>query len=312
MGEMDRFAEYKRKKISFGDDGNALVMLVAINGIIFIGLTILKILFWAVESTPDLYRHYITNWFIMPADYSNLLYRPWTIFSFSFTHTSVIMLISNMLWLWVFGSIFQLIAGNKKLIPLYIFGGVAGAIGFIAAIYLIPNLRPSAAFAELEGANAAILAVAVATTALTPEYRFFRMLNGGIPIWVLTLVYLVIDFAGITSSGAAYHISHLSGAFIGYMFVVSLKRGRDWSVGLNRFYDWITNVFNPHKGKAPVIKMREKVFYEIGKQKPFTKTPNISQDRIDQILDKINQKGYNALTTEEQAILKKASESDFL
>ena len=81
---------------------------------------------------------------------------------------------------------------------------------------------------------------------------------------------------------------------------------------MNRFYDWITNLFNPDKHQAPVVKMRQKVFYNVGKQKPFVKKPNITQQRIDEILDKINQKGYNALSDDERNILKKASESDLL
>ena len=312
MGETERFADYRKKRISFGDDGNSLIMLVAINGIIFIALTLIKILFWAVQGTPGDYKNNIANWFIMPANGGALLYRPWTIISYMFSHTGLVMVITNMLWLWVFGSIFQLIAGNKKLIPLYIFGGIAGAVGFVLANYLIPQLRPGIPFAELEGANAAIMAVAVATTALTPDYRFFRMLNGGIPIWVLTLIYIVIDFAGITGSGAAYHISHLTGALIGYLFIVGLRKGNDWSAGMNRLYDWFMNLFNPNKKQAPVVRMRQKVFYNAGKQKPFVKQPNITQQRIDEILDKINQKGYNALSDEERNILKKASESDLL
>ena len=312
MGETERFADYRRKKITFGDDGNALMMLVAINGIIFIALTLIKILFWAVQDTPADYQTYITIWFIMPAGLNALAHRPWSAFTYMFSHTGLIMLITNMLWLWVFGSIFQNIAGNRKLIPLYIYGGLAGAVGFVLANYSIPQLRPLIGVSELEGANAAIMAIAVATTALTPEYKFFRMLNGGIPLWVLTLIYLVIDFAGIAGTGAAYHISHLTGALIGYLFVFSLKKGNDWSTGMNRFYDWLINLFNPNKKETPVIKMRQKVFYKTGNQKPFIKQPNITQQRIDEILDKINQKGYNALTDDERNILKKASESDLL
>src|SRR5690242_20184702 len=32
---------------------------------------------------------------------------------------------------------------------------------------------------------------------LAPDYRIFRMLNGGIPLWVLTVLFVVIDFAAL-------------------------------------------------------------------------------------------------------------------
>jgi hypothetical protein len=44
---------------------------------------------------------------------------------------------------------------------------------------------------------------------------------------------------------------------------------------------------------------------------PYTKTAtNVTQQRIDDILDKINQKGYNSLTQEEKDILSRASKDD--
>jgi len=51
------------------------------------------------------------------------------------------------------------------------------------------------------------------------------------------------------------------------------------------------------------------MFYKKTRQ-PYKKTPNITQQRIDEILDKINQKGYRFLTDEEKELLKRASEED--
>ena len=94
------------------------------------------------------------------------------------------------------------------------------------------------------------------------------------------------------------------------MFAVSLRKGRDWSEWMNNFYDWLINIFNPDRQKARST-IKEKVFYRSGKQKPFVKRSNITQQRIDDILDKINQKGYHLLTEEEKNILKRAREAEF-
>jgi len=51
------------------------------------------------------------------------------------------------------------------------------------------------------------------------------------------------------------------------------------------------------------------LFYKT-ERKPYTKTPNLSQQRIDEILDKINQHGFHSLTAEEKDLLKKASKED--
>ena len=52
------------------------------------------------------------------------------------------------------------------------------------------------------------------------------------------------------------------------------------------------------------------MFYEAGNRLPFSKVHNVTQKRVDEILDKISQKGYEYLSNEEKEILKKASESD--
>ena len=311
MGESERYIGYRKRKISMGADGNALMILISINAIFFIAVWFLQIVYNIIQSAPGSFENNILPWFIMPAKLLALVQKPWTVFTYMFTHTGLITVITNMLWLWVFGSILQSITGNRKLIPVYIYGGIAGAVAFVAANYLLPSLKPTINFSFLHGANAATMAIAIATTALAPDYRFFKMLNGGIPIWALTLLYVIIDFAGVAGASAAYNISHLAGAFIGFMFVFSLRRGSDWSLWMNNFYDWFINLFNPDKKVVSTQRrIKEKVFYKTGNQKPFVKRSNITQQRIDEILDKINQKGYHLLTDEEKNILKRAGEAD--
>ncbi len=311
MSESERYIGFPKNKISFGADGNALMMLISINAIFFITVWFIQIIYYIIQSPPGSFENNILPLFIMPAKLSYLSQKPWTVFTYMFTHVGVINVITNMLWLWTFGSIFQNIAGNRKLIPVYIYGGIAGGVVFIAANYLLPSLNSAINFSFLKGANAATMAIAVATTALAPDYRFFKMLTGGIPIWVLTLLYVIIDFAGVSGASAAYNISHLAGALIGFMFVFSLRRGIDWSVWMNDLYDWLINLFNPDKKTLSTQRrIKEKVFYNSGNQKPFIKRSNITQQRIDEILDKINQKGYHLLTEEEKNILKRAGELD--
>lgn len=309
MGESERYLEFKRRKISLGEDGNALTMLISINAVFFILLTFIRILYYILQRAPGAFESNVLPWFTMPARLSTLAFRPWTFFTYMFTHNGLITMLTNLLWLWAFGSILQGIAGNRKLIPVYLYGGFTGALVFIACNYLIPSLRPALDVSALQGANASIMAVAVATTTLAPDYRFFKMLNGGIPLWVITLLYVIIDFTGIAGAGSAYSIAHLAGAFIGFMFVFNLRKGNDWSIWMNTLYDWFINIFNPDKTLA-VKRKKAKIFYKAGNQKPFVKKSNITQQRIDEILDKINQQGYHLLTDEEKNILKRAGEAD--
>ena len=310
MGESERYIDYKYRKPSFGDDRNALTVLISINAVIFLIISFVSIIYYVTQTTKGAFETEFMPWFLLPAKITSLAYRPWTLVTAMFTHTGVVLAITNMIWLWVFGYIFQSIAGNSKLIPVYLYGGLAGALIFIVSNYTLPPLRASLSTASMYGANAAIMAVALATTTLAPDYRFFKMLNGGIPLWVITLLYVIVDFAGISSSSAADHLAHLAGGFAGFMFVFSLRKGKDGSIWMNKLYVRFINLFNPAKKQTPVKRMKEKVFYKAGTQKPFVKTTTVTQQRIDEILDKINQKGYNLLTEEEKNILKKAGETD--
>ncbi len=311
MGETERFPEFRRPKnrLTLGADGNALVALFTINVIFFLLLITIQVVYFFFQSSQGAFFAQVVPFFQMPAQLTQLSERPWTILTFMFSHTGVIHILSNMLWLWAFGFILQELTGNKKLIPIYIYGGLAGALAFILSNYLIPQLRPSIANASLLGANASTMAVAVATTILAPNYRFFRNLNGGIPIWVLTLVYILIDFAGVASIGAGYSLAHISGGLAGFVFVFLLRKEIDGSIWMNNLYNWFMNLFNPNK-KNDAASTKTKVFYNSGNRKPFNKTSHVTQQRVDEILDKINQKGYHFLTDEEKGILKRAAEED--
>ncbi len=309
MGESDRFSDYQRprRRLTLGDDGNALVGLVTINIIFFLLLMVIQVVYFFFQADKNLFDAQVVQYFDMPAQLIKLSERPWTILTYMFTHTNVIQILSNMLWLWAFGFILQELTGNKKLIPIYIYGGLTGALFFILSNYLIPPLKPYVGTATLMGGNAATMAIAVTTTILAPNFRFFKNIGGGIPIWVLTLVYVLIDFAGVASMSAAYSISHLAGGLAGLLFVYFLRRGYDGSIWMNKGYHWFMNLFNPNK-KNDQGNIREKVFYNADNRKPYKKTSNVTQQRVDEILDKINQKGYHFLTDEEKNILKRAAD----
>ncbi len=311
MGEAERYPEYKRprKRLTLGSDGNALVALFTINVIFFLLLITIQVVYYFFQANEAAFNTQIVQYFEMPAQLTKLSERPWTIFIYMFSHTGVLHILSNMLWLWAFGFVFQELTGNKKLIPVYIYGGLAGALVFILANHLIPSLRPLTGSSSLIGASSATMAVAIATTTLAPQYRFYKNLNGGIPIWVLTLIYIAIDFIGISSQSAAFSLAHIGGGLAGFLFVYFLRKEKDGSIWMNNLYNWFMNLFNPDK-KNGAGSIKEKVFYNSEGRKPYQKTSNITQQRVDEILDKINQKGYHLLTDEEKNILKRAAEED--
>ena len=307
MGESDRYLERKIQKLTLGDDNNSLMALVAINVMIFVCLGLIQVIYYMSQSTGSAFEYEILRWVVLPAKATTFATMPWTLLSYMFVYTGFVYTLINMLWLWAFGSILQQITGNQKIIPLYIYGGLAGAVFFIAANYIFPQLRNNVEYATMLGGGAAIMAVAIGTTFIAPNYRLFRMINGGIPLWVITLVFILIDLYGAPSLGDK--LAHVGGGLTGLAFAFSLEKGMDWSKWMNDLYSWFINLFNPDKKKSN-SDLKNKLFYNTGGKAPFSKQGNITQERIDQILDKINQKGFKSLSSEEKNILQKAKELD--
>jgi hypothetical protein len=211
-----------------------------------------------------------------------------------------------MLWLWAFGYIMQDLTGNKHIVAVFIYGALAGAIAFMLAFNLIPALKDQAPQAVALGASAGVMSIAIATTMIAPDYRLFPMILGGIPLWVLTVIFVVIDLATIPYNNPGGHIAHLAGALMGFVFMKELQKGRDWGGWMAAIHYWVVNLFNPDKpAKGKTVK--EQLFYK-AKVAPFNRKTNVTQQRVDEILEKIHNKGFDSLTEEEKEILKKAGE----
>ena len=158
------------------------------------------------------------------------------------------------------------------------------------------------------GGSAAVMAVAVGTTTLAPEYRIFPLINGGIPLWVLTLIFVAIDYATIASASGGMAIAHLAGGAVGFLYIKQLGIGNDMGAWMISLWHWCDSLFNPEKRDA-AKSQKDKIYYK-ATQPPYKKTPNITQQKLDDILDKINQEGYHMLTDEEKSFLKKASKEE--
>jgi membrane associated rhomboid family serine protease len=300
-----------RKRMYLGQDGNALVELLILNAVIFVILKFVFIFFLLTNASNDSFLTHVYNWFVLSANPEKIAWRPWTVISFMFTDLQLFRFISNMFWLWSFGYIMQDLTGNRKLVPVYLYGGLGGAIIYVMAHVLLPDLRSQIDSDFLSAANCSIAAVAVATTVVSPDYRIFPMISGGIPLWILTLIFLLLNFSGVRNGDMATYMAYAGSAGIGFLFIDQLRRGRDGSIWINQFFDWFGDLFNPDKKKKPKNK-KDEFFYNVSGTQPYKKIPNITQKRIDEILDKINQQGYRYLTTEEKDILKRAAEEEDL
>ncbi|HTN36941.1 MAG TPA: rhomboid family intramembrane serine protease [Arachidicoccus sp.] len=302
-----------KNRITLGSTGNALVLLLMSNAILYVLLIFFKLFYFMTSTSNDAsvnvaqYHREIFDYFTLSGTFSVFLHRPWTLLSYMFTHDSLLQLLSNLLWLAAFGFILQTLAANRKMIPLYLYGGFIGGIVFMISTNLIAGTAVH--MNALVGATPAVIAVAAGATTLGPKYRLFPMLGGGIPLWVLFVIFMVINLSAATSAGLPLALSYVFSAALGFFIIRSYEKGRDYCEWMYNLVYRIDDIFNPDKkkGRKPQPTDKSQLFYKATKT-PFKRTELITQERVDELLDKISVKGYKALSKEEKAYLKRAGQ----
>lgn len=304
---MNLLQQNSKRRILIGTGGNPLLLLIIFNVIIYILLTFTDIVYLLTNSTEEVFKAKILSLFSLPAQPAVFGTRPWTLFSYMFTHFGLGELVSSQLWLWGFGFLLKEIIGDKKLIPLYLYGGFAGAIIFLLSVNVIPSISANVnSVYPLIGSGPAVMAVAIAATTLAPRYRIFQMIN--VPLWAVTVVYALIKFATIGYANPGHLAATFAGGIMGFVIIWQLQKGNDWCQWMSDLYVWFDNLFNPERIQKSTP-TKEKLFYKSEKE-PFKKNPHLTQKRVDDLLDKINHQGYDSLLQDEKDFLKKASREE--
>ncbi len=290
-------------------NSNPLLLLIAACLILFLGLAFLKAV-WHFnypekELAVQLYNKQVLALFSFHADPSQLLHRPWTLITgiFLFEDNSAWLLFPSLFWLWSFGFILRDLTGGKKIIPIFIYGGLGGMLAYSLVHAFSPSLQEGA---MMGAASCAVMGVAVVTSLLSPGYRIFPMIAGGIPLWVLTLFYFFSVFAAIPLSDTAKLASHAAAAATGGLFIFFFRRGYDWSEWMIRFAEWINHLFQPVRRNQT----REESGFLTAAGRQESQHHIITQGTIDALLEKIHVQGYSSLTDEEKELLQMASREE--
>ena len=283
--------------------GSTLTRLLYINIGIFLGIKILNVLL-VLFGFKEGSEHFLLEYLGVPADPAELLYRPWTLFTYMFTHFEFLHLLFNMLWLYWFGSFFLNHFSQRDLTGVYLLGGLCGALLYIASYNIFPAFEDSRYQSWAVGASASVMAVVFAVCLYLPQHRIYVFLIGPVRLIYLALFTVVVDLLSIPSSNAGGHIAHLGGALFGYLFVAGMRRGCNITKGFVGFTESFGRLFSGKKQKSrqtihkkKTTEMNDREYNEYKKHK---------NERINQILDKISRSGYDSLTREEKEILFKS------
>jgi membrane associated rhomboid family serine protease len=279
--------------------GNNLTKLIFLNIAIFIFLTIAGIIGFLLNN-PEISAKTL-NLFSVPSSLRSFLIRPWTIITYMFTHKDIWHILFNMLWLYWFGKIFLEYLDQKKLVAVYLLGGIIGAIVYILSFNIFPAFADLVDVSVAIGASASVMAVVVAIAAYVPDYTVNLFLLGRIKIKYMALGIFILTSIMDFSVNSGGKLAHMGGALLGYLYIVNLRRGHDMGKGINKIIDFFATLFKPRK-KVKVTYKKPIDDYEYNKIKAE------HQAKINSILDKISKGGYDSLTKEEKDLLFKESQ----
>jgi membrane associated rhomboid family serine protease len=276
--------------------GNILSKLIYINVGLFILIRLASVLFmlFNVQGVPFL------QYLQLPASPELLLFRPWTLFTYMFTHFDFLHILFNMLWLYWFGGLFLNFFSERQLGGLYILGGLAGAVLFVLAYNIFPYFQNVVSFSYLMGASASVMAIVFAVSFYRKDLEINLFLIGRIKLIYLAIFTLVIDLLAMTSDNAGGHIAHIGGALFGMWFASRIRNGKDLTAPMNRLIDWFVNL-GKRKPKMRVTYKRSETDYEYNARKHQESVD------LDTILDKLKRSGYESLSAEEKKRLFDAS-----
>ncbi|WP_035650106.1 rhomboid family intramembrane serine protease [Flavobacterium sp. ASV13] len=239
------------------------------------------------------------NWLALSSDPQVFMFKPWTFLTYAFFHFGFMHLLFNMLVLNFASNLFLTFFSQKQYLGLYILGAIFSGIVFALSYYFLGNS------ASIVGASAAIMAILVAATTYRPLMDVRLLIIGNVKLWHITGVILLLDLMQFRLENMGGHISHLAGAFFGFIFIKLLQNGTDLSIIVSKVLDFFANLFRKSP-TTPFTKVHKNYKKPTEKTSSRIVTKDKTQQQIDEILDKISQSGYDCLTKEEKEFLFRA------
>jgi membrane associated rhomboid family serine protease len=268
-------------------------LLVIINVIVFVAMHFAAIIHPSGGAN-------LLDRLTLPLSRLEILRQPWSLLTYMFVQVDLFHLLFNTLGLAIFGFWLSQTAGRVIVIPLYVLGALAG--GFITLLAAhIPGAEVLFRHDHLMGGTAGVMAIVLASTLFMPDHVVHLYFLFPIKMKYLGLSMVALDVLSlIFLHNPAGHISHLTGAMVGVIFIRSIpRRERRRLVSLTELlkqsgikdFDRITS------GRRP-LRDDEHQHLRVSRE-----------EQLDRILDKINREGVHSLTTAEKKFLDEYSRS---
>jgi membrane associated rhomboid family serine protease len=266
-------------------NGSIVEKLIYINLTVFIFTLLITVLRGLYKSELN----FIITWFSLDDSYSSLLTKPWTIITYGFLHDGFLHILFNLIVLYFIGNLFIQYFTQKQLLTFYILGTFFGGVLYVVSQNYFPLFEGESPL--LVGASAGISAIFVGIASYIPNYQLKIRFIGFVKLWHLAAVWIGLDILGLIGNNAGGHFSHLGGSLFGILYVTQAS---------NKEMNLFSNLSSFFKTKKKPLKTVYKSSANAQKKAGNTVS---NQHKIDMILDKISNSGYDTLTKDEKEFL---------
>src|SRR5512132_425005 len=153
-----------------------------------VALNVAVFALWHTFGRSDAGEAFMAEHFLVSVE---SLRRPWTLLLAEVSHIDPAHLLFNMVALWSFGRVVEVALGGRRLLSLYLVGGVIASLGHV--LYGLVMGRPGPAL----GASGAVSAIAVVFAAMFPRARLYLNFFIPLPAAVAVGIFLLIDLFGV-------------------------------------------------------------------------------------------------------------------
>ena len=268
---------------------DALRAIIALNAIVFVA----QFIFYAF------FRVDLTTYLGLNTDIIVTITQPWRIVTYMFLHSmgNLFHFIFNMLWLWWMGRPVEERLGPRSFLTIYFGAGLAGALVDVAlSLAADPTL--------VIGASGAVFGVMVAFAMLFPRTPIMLFLLPPIEARYVVGGLIALDIIFLNSGGQVARLVHLGGALGGFLLMRAHKNGFDLSL-IPRYLEYLFRKLKPTGESKP--RTRNKKMSIVSDADVIEE---VDQSELDEILEKISKKGYDALSKEEKRKLFELSKKD--
>lgn len=232
---------------------------------------------------------WVTNNFSL---YADTLTRPWQAFEFltyGFLHDPIDIkhIVFNMIGFWFFGRAIESRYGHREFLTFYLIAIVFAGFAWYLVQWI--NVGAQVASPPMLGASGGLSAILILFAFNFPKQMIYIWGVLPIPAWAFAIFFVGSDVMGaVNRSGNVAYTAHLGGALFAFLYF--------------RF-GWRTSNWLPSNFSLPKTKGRGKLrIHEPGEKE------SESDQRVDELLKKIQAHGQDSLTWRERRFLEKASQ----